>query len=117
MKVTFTQLDAFLQELGLAAQQDAVEHGLVRRTFRYQSLPDLPAQSLKLIAGYVFVQYDGPELSRQLVEVEAHFGVLEKHDDEHNMQVQEKAGWAMAELERRCEEMGLQVRAGTFAED
>jgi hypothetical protein len=118
MKVQFTDLTAFLEELALAVATNQVEGGLVRRTYRYISkYTTMPEYStMHLVAGYIEIREEGKRVTRRVTELCLECGVLRAGAHERNRRVEDRAAVAMLELVGQVEAWGLTLRGGRFVD-
>ena len=108
MKVRFSRVEEFLEELKLEAEGGHVTDGIVRVTCSYQPARDAPhISSVTVIAGVV--------VKGKLVELQKACGLLvDFPSDQESHKTWERAHEAMQQVRTAAGELGLSVRQGVF---
>jgi hypothetical protein len=108
MKVRFSQVEHFLEELGMEVEAKSVTRDIIRITCVYQRAHDAPhISSVTVVAGFL--------VKGKLVELHRACGlVMDFPGDQESLKTRERAQEAMTQVRTAAEERGLSVRKGVF---
>ena len=108
MKVRFSRVEEFVEELKLAAEGGHVTESIVRVTCSYQPAQDAPhISSVTVIARFL--------VKGKLVELQRACGLLfDLPRDQESAKTRERAHEAMIKVRTAAEESGLSVRKEVF---
>ena len=108
MKVRFSSVEEFLEELRIEQEKQHVTDGVIRITCSYQPDRHHPQLSaVTVIAGVV--------MRGQLVELHKLCGIVADFpEDQASQKTRERAQAAMAQLRTAAQELALLVRKGVF---
>lgn len=110
MKVTFTNAEEFLAEL--KADRHKVKRGIVRMTYRYSKAEKFPILTREeIMASY---EVDTGNGGSQVVELTSNLGYF--GPDKKPSEMVEAGNKIYEAIESACEELELELRAGTFQE-
>jgi hypothetical protein len=108
MKVKFSRVDEFLEELRLEANEGNVADSIVRLTCRYQQAKDFPhLQHVSVIAGVL--------VRGKLVELQKFCGIVADFpNDPESEKTRDRAQAAITQIQQAAQELTLSVRKGVF---
>ncbi len=111
MKVTFSVVEEFLDELRHEAAQQQVADSIVRATYRYQQAKDVSfLYYMSVVAGFV--------VRSKLIELNQLCGDVVKGppEPESNTRTKAVAERIMGQITQATERLGLALRRGVFEE-
>jgi hypothetical protein len=115
MKVRFTDVGEFLEELRRAVELRQVEQGILRHT---QELVETEHMTrLDVVAGDIETQWSAaPDhvIHRRLIELRVSCGLYRGANDRATKHAQARANALQAKLDAAAEALRLEVRAGLF---
>jgi hypothetical protein len=108
MKVRFSRVEEFLEEVRLEAEGGNITDGILRVTCSYQPAREAPhISSVTVIAGAL--------VKGKLVELQQACGLLlDFPSDQESHKTRERAHEAMQQVRAAAGELGLSVRKGVF---